>query len=373
MNNRNYSLDALRAIMMLLGIVVHAGITYTSLDVFPVPIKDKDTSLVYDFLIFFIHAFRMPIFFVLSGFFLALLYAKKGLKKTLTNRIYRIVFPFIAAMLLIAPIVKMLVMHYARGKEWADILDSVKTLKIYIHLNMGHLWFLYYLIMIYAICHLIKWIKPKPVMYLYNAIKKRISINAQQYDYETITIFTIFSACFIIPQHRGFIDTSMSFVPDVWILCTYTVYFVFGYMLFSFRDNLTTIFSNWKIHLALAFPFSFLYFFSFLYLSGYSQFGILSVECALLSWLMIFGLMGLFLHKLNHPSTTLSLIGKSSYWIYLTHLPLTILLGGILVAYPIPHFIKFALTVIVTYFVLISTYRLFVAHSFIGHFLNGKK
>lgn len=369
MNNRNYSLDALRAIMMLLGIVVHAGITYTSLDVFPIPIKDNDTSLCYDFVILFIHAFRMPVFFVLSGFFLALLCNKKGIKNTMINRIYRIAFPFIAAMLIIAPIVKMLVMHYARGKEWADILDSVRTLKIYIHLNMGHLWFLYYLMMIYAICLFIIWIKPKPVRYLFSQIQKIISINGKA-DYKTILLFTLFSACFIIPQQKGFIDTSIDFVPDVWILCTYLVNFVFGYMLFSFKDNLVGVFSNWKIHLTIAFLLSFVYFFSFLHAINLT---LISVECTLLSWLMIFGLMGFFLHKLNQPSTTLSLIGKSSYWVYLTHLPLTILLGGILLAYPIPHFIKFTLTVIVTYFVLISTYKLFVAQTFIGHFLNGKK
>lgn len=360
---------------MLLGIVVHVTVTYSTLGIFPQPIKDPTTHIFYDFIVLFIHAFRMPVFFVLSGFFTALLYEKKGVSKTMTNRINRILLPFLAAMLLIAPLVKMLIMHYAKNMRWVEIWDSVKNLTIYINMKTGHLWFLYYLMMVFVICHLIKQLKPSFFIDIYNQVKKIAFANPQN-AYKTILFFSMLSACFIIPQQQGLIDTSICFIPDLLILFTYLVYFIFGYMLFSFRENLEAIFANWQTHLSVASVLAFLYFFTFLYAQNNPSFiwvGLASFLCSLLSWLMIFGLLGLFLYKLSRESKILTFISKSSYWSYLMHLPLTILLGGLFIHYNIPHVVKAVLIMTITYIILIFSYKLLVERTFIGQFLNGKK
>ena len=375
MNNRNYSLDALRAIMMLLRIVVHAAATYTCTKIFPWPIKDTETSFFYDYLVLSIHSFRMPVFFVLSGFFAALLYDKKGTKATLKNRFNRIVLPFIAAMILIAPLTKIVIMHYVKNISWTEILNSITSLQIFITLNTGHLWFLYYLIMIYTIFHMVKIIKPKFSVYMYNQIKKSIYTDDKN-GYKTIVLFSFTSFCFILPQNKGLIDSALHFMPDVFVLLTYLIYFVFGYVLYSRRETLNSIFLGWKKYLLIASIVSLLYFVTFMYSLNTPSFlltAIASCLCSVLSWLMIFGSFGLFLHKLNHPSKTLSLISKSSYWVYLMHLSLTMLFGGILLSYPLPHYIKFILIASATYVILILAYKLFVERTFIGWFLNGKK
>ena len=60
---------------MLLGLVIHSGITYGVLDYGnDWPLRDPNsTHLINDFIVYFIHSFRMPIFFVVAGFFGALL------------------------------------------------------------------------------------------------------------------------------------------------------------------------------------------------------------------------------------------------------------------------------------------------------------
>ena len=62
---RRYDLDALRATAMLLGIVLHAGLSFTP---FPWAVQDERQSSFFWFLFAAIHGFRMPVFFVLSGF-----------------------------------------------------------------------------------------------------------------------------------------------------------------------------------------------------------------------------------------------------------------------------------------------------------------
>ena len=51
------------------------------------------------------HGFRMPLFFLLSGFFTVLLWRRRGLHNLLWHRTRRLLFPFVLAIILIAPTV----------------------------------------------------------------------------------------------------------------------------------------------------------------------------------------------------------------------------------------------------------------------------
>ena len=67
---RYHSLDALRAAMMLLGLVLHSAASYmrTPLEPHgPTTIANNERGIRP--LVFFIHLFRMPVFFVVAGFF----------------------------------------------------------------------------------------------------------------------------------------------------------------------------------------------------------------------------------------------------------------------------------------------------------------
>ena len=74
---RLHALDSLRAIMMMLGIVLHSGVTYLGGEAsngWPLRDPSASSSFIY-WLIAIIHNFRMPIFMVVAGFFAALLLA----------------------------------------------------------------------------------------------------------------------------------------------------------------------------------------------------------------------------------------------------------------------------------------------------------
>jgi glucans biosynthesis protein C len=71
---RYHALDGLRAGMMLLGIVFHAALPYTTLPRWP--FKDSSTHPVFDVLTVFLHIFRVPIFFAMARFFAALLWER---------------------------------------------------------------------------------------------------------------------------------------------------------------------------------------------------------------------------------------------------------------------------------------------------------
>ena len=87
---RYHGLDALRAFAMIMGVVLHASMFY---------VKGIGTELGYELtgrlliptsetlglLFFFIHSWRMPVFFLLAGFFARLMVQRRSTINLLKN------------------------------------------------------------------------------------------------------------------------------------------------------------------------------------------------------------------------------------------------------------------------------------------------
>lgn len=99
--DRRHDLDALRAVAMLLGIVLHASLSFCNV---PWPVEDTQRNDGLGIVFALIHGFRMPVFFVMSGFFTAMLWRKRGLASLLRHRFRRILLPFILGLFTIVPI-----------------------------------------------------------------------------------------------------------------------------------------------------------------------------------------------------------------------------------------------------------------------------
>jgi len=77
-HHRIHALDLLRAVMMLAGVLFHTVISYRVTPSALWTFKDEATTYLADFIVLLIYMSRMPIFFVLAGFFAALLYFRRG-------------------------------------------------------------------------------------------------------------------------------------------------------------------------------------------------------------------------------------------------------------------------------------------------------
>ena len=101
MTERRNDLDALRGVAMTLGIVMHASLAFYQA---PWPVHDTRPSGLLAVVFLAIHGFRMPLFFLLSGFFTMLVYRRRGLGSLLRQRLVRIVVPLVLAMATIGPL-----------------------------------------------------------------------------------------------------------------------------------------------------------------------------------------------------------------------------------------------------------------------------
>jgi fucose 4-O-acetylase-like acetyltransferase len=80
MSQRRTDLDALRGFAMLLGIALHASLSFFAV---PWPVYDTLRSNLLPLFASVVHGFRMPLFFLLSGYFTMLVYRRRGLQSLL--------------------------------------------------------------------------------------------------------------------------------------------------------------------------------------------------------------------------------------------------------------------------------------------------
>lgn len=98
---RLHYFDALRAFAMLLGIGIHAAISFIGS---PWMAMDQQRSEGLRWFNETTHAFRMQLFFLVSGYFTMMLYRRRGLGAMMEQRFQRVVVPMLLALCTIGPL-----------------------------------------------------------------------------------------------------------------------------------------------------------------------------------------------------------------------------------------------------------------------------
>jgi fucose 4-O-acetylase-like acetyltransferase len=107
------------------------------------PFRDAQAHIGFDLLIFGIHLFRMPVFFVMAGFFGALLYCRDGPRGFVHNRARRVLLPLVLFWALVIPLV-VLGFLFALGQAGGDTGLVGRPQGPFLHQPiLAHLWFLY--------------------------------------------------------------------------------------------------------------------------------------------------------------------------------------------------------------------------------------
>lgn len=100
---RRHDLDALRGFAMVLGIGLHASLSFFEMFW---PVQDTVQSPAFAWFFFATHGFRMQLFFLISGYFTMMLFQKRGLRALVLHRVKRIALPLAIGMFTIVPFVE---------------------------------------------------------------------------------------------------------------------------------------------------------------------------------------------------------------------------------------------------------------------------
>lgn len=372
-NERVYALDALRGIMMLLGLVLYAASSYSSKSEWGTwRSKDPDNNFPFLVLVEYIHAFRMPVFFVAAGFFGALLFYKKGPKALLKNRWQRIVLPFIAGVLIIWPLVQTaFIFSIAAFKgvanPYSEVWQSIKSLG-FIPFKMTHLWFLYFLALLALASYLLAMLFNKRTSF--TVAFNNVTLVVLKNLWVRIVALAICYFLMLVWMGTAGIITSLTWIPNFIVLLLYFIFFGLGWMIFK-TDSLQYLKTNSIAQLIAA---------TLLFLaadfipwqnSGW-EYTVKQLLTALSGTLFIFGFIAFFLTYFHSYSRRLSYLMEASYWVYIIHLSIIAFIPGLMAGSGIPVLLKFVITLSVTSVICMITYKYFVRGTFIGMFLNGK-
>jgi glucan biosynthesis protein C len=339
------------------------------------PFKDAHPSAFFDLLVVFIHSFRMPVFFVIAGFFAAFLYITRGANALFRNRAERVALPLAGAWIILFPLV-IVASVFAHARSSVQVAVDPNDLTPGRLLNhLMHLWFLYDLLILYGVALL----AAPVVQRIPQTVRDRL-LDGFSWAVPVLcgpALFSLVTMVTLFPMQEWTFDTSDSFLPPPRILVAYGVFFLFGWLLYHRRMLLPTFsqraWENCTIGLIC--------FGLHVFCAGQAltrgptpALHLLALgSLAAAAWFFIYGFLGLFLRYLEKPIPLARYMADASYWMYLVHLPCTMVLPALLSNLPMPAFVKFSVVLGTTLSLTVVTYHYWVRATLIGQVLNGRR
>jgi glucan biosynthesis protein C len=386
--NRFFALDALRASILLMGVVFHSMLAYVMLPG-TWAIGTHHTNMSMWWLVHYLHDFRMELFFLLSGFYACLVIQKRGAASFLRNRAIRIALVFT---LLLYPMKLLVAVPWNSGllkTGWMKMpsdaanIDLTRlaidqfVLETWPNIDMVHLWFLYYLAWILAIFVMLRWLIMKFTLADFLQLKMKWGF----YKLLSSILAPLYIALILSPvlasTPRYYLDSPhSSFLLDPAALLIYGFFFFLGWWLRKCSDLLDFFAERWKILISLSVIASSLAFLCELQLltrGGSSQLmWMASIANAFTLSLAVLGWIGFFVSVFNRPSPIARYLADSSYWVYLIHLPIIIALQ-VLVSDWSSVVAKVFFINAVTFAITLLSYQWLVRYTWIGRLLNGQR
>lgn len=370
--------------MMLLGLVLHSALTYNVVNHEEAwSLKDPEsTSIATDSIVFLIHFFRMPVFFLVAGFFGSMLFYERKPIQMLKNRISRIAYPFIVFLIILWPTIiftfRFTEAVFTGSKNpFIKATESLSTVSDFLPTTTFHLWFLYYLLLITFVSFLLALILKKT-----NKTTHKITSSFNWIIQKPILRILFFSGItFLLYVFMGtsMVEVSVYLTPDFKTFLFHFFFYIIGWVLFKSKHLLDSIMKYDWISFILAIIIATTQglitqnWNSETMMTQYLNSELIMLSNALIVWLFTFGIIGLFIRYGSNHSIKMRYISDSSYWVYLIHLPLTAIIPSLVWKLPFPAIIKFIIVLCLTTFICFTTYHFLVRNTFIGKFLNGRK
>lgn len=385
-SERLHALDALRGGALLLGIVLHATLSFVPASPRFWFIQDAHTSLALGLLSFTIHVFRMTTFLLMAGFFARMSFHRRGTWGFVRDRLQRIGLPLIIGWPIIFTSMSLIVIwasHFPNAgwsRSWPPVLPNFP---------LTHLWFIYVLLELYVAMLLLRgaivWLDKAGT---WRTVLDRLFAGIMRNPLTPLVLAIPIGIAFSLDQRwvnaMGVRTPDQSLITNAQAWIGFGTAFGVGWLLHRQIDLLRLLERRWLPHLLLAVVLILLSF----VLSGVMSsapgapklpfsFATLRLVSVVLYapaiWISMFAAIGLALRFMSGFSPTWRYLADASYWLYLIHLPIVMALQVALSQLDWPGLIKFAVILVVAIPPMLASYHLLVRFTFIGAVLNGRR
>jgi glucan biosynthesis protein C len=385
---RLHALDAIRCIALLLGVVLHATMSFTpGLTQFGFPIIDEYQTEVLGLTFFVIHIFRMATFFLIAGFFAHLVFHRKGARVFLADRRRRILYPLLIWWfpVMIALMVPMIWGLLKQGLNPEEVEPPPPPYESLLPFHLTHLWFLYLLLWLYGLSIAGRYLLTK--MQNADSIKQGVDVvlakTLQSFLAPFILAIPIAILLALIPEWHwwaGIPTPDYSLDPNPYSLAIYLYIFGLGWILDRQRHLLKIVQQRWVLNMVIGLVACL----SCLLIAGWRSAALQDVaytpmvypyaaiySIATLSLTLSF--VGAGMAFFSKENKVMRYLADASYWIYVWHLPLVFFFAVMLMDVHLHWIVKFPVILILTLIPLVITYDLFVRSTFLGKMMNGKR
>lgn len=382
---RLHALDAVRGFALLLGIVLHATMSFL-----PAPsrvwiIQDSHPSITLGVLFFAIHVFRMTTFFLIAGFFAHLSFHRRGVWGFVKDRLQRIALPLLIGWPILFTAMAMVVSWAAGFPNGGPLPGPPRWPPVLPRFPLTHLWFLYVLLEFYVAVLVLRtgvvWLDP------HGRIRARVDglIDLVMHSRlaPAILAVPIGIALCLDPTWVAWFGVrtpDSSLVTNLQAVIGFGTAFGFGWLLHRQVDLIRLLERRWLLNSVLAVVLIAASFFLAVIIVrwppqiGYDPVRLAGAICyALAIWTTTFAAIGLALRFLSGFSPVRRYLADASYWLYLIHLPILMALQVAVSNLDWPWPIKFGGILLVALPLMFASYQLLVRYSFIGAVLNGRR
>ncbi len=368
---RFHYMDNLRALAMLSGVVFHAALAYSPLLHPYFPTADRGSSPGVDVCIWFLHLFRMPLFFVVAGFFAAMLLRKRGMGGMFLNRLRRIALPLV----IFCPLV-IAAMSYSTLQAAATVQNPSPVLAMIQQFSLmanppvqppvtGHLWFLYYLLFFYVLIWVAKSLELGKLGNFARGLKPGWLLAL-------LPLLLVPGLASVTAPHPA----PESLFPQFWAFGFYGPFFAFGYLLFGHESMIERFrrFAPWLLLASLGLYGAFWHLLKQQAPAAADPSATLliaAIEACISVWMTcVFLVAGRSLF--NRGSHLLRYLSDSSYWVYLIHLPVLFAIQYRLMDMQLWWGAKFAISVVATFALCLLSYHALVRRTVLGKLLGAQ-
>ncbi|HVK80179.1 MAG TPA: acyltransferase family protein [Verrucomicrobiae bacterium] len=381
---RLHALDAVRGGALMLGVLFHACLPFLLGPQLWIVREEASAELTATF--FVLHVFRMTVFFLLAGFFARMLQQRLGVGGFAVNRLKRIAMPLamfwpIAFASIVAVLIWVSIRANGGQAPAGEPPPSPFTLDAW---PLTHLWFLYVLLFFYAGALALRGLVV--LMDRSGALRARIVDPVVRIIAGPVGPMALglpaFAAFYFDPAWLmwfGIPTPDTGLIPIATAMICYGVAFGFGWLV----NRQLSILENWAKH----------------WFSNLSLGVLCSVVClmmigvtpvltptaagfekmlyaalyALGVWGWTLGLIGAAVRFVPRENEAVRYIADASYWIYIVHLPLLLVLQAAVQPLDLPWFAKYPMVVGISFGIMFVSYELLVRYSWLGAILNGRK
>ncbi|MGJ5178836.1 acyltransferase family protein [Bradyrhizobium oligotrophicum] len=389
-SERLHALDAVRAYALLLGIVLHAAMSFLPTPVRFWFIEDSHPSQLLGLLTFAIHVFRMTTFFLMAGLFARMSLHRRGAPGFVGDRLLRIALPLLIGWpLVFAPMV-VVVMWASQFPHGGPVPGMTGWPPALPRFPLAHLWFLYMLIELYAAALLLRWVVTAidGDGRLRAAADRLFAAVMRSRLAPAILALPILIALSLDPHWVGFIGVrtpDQSLVTNLQAWIGFGAAFAVGWLLHRQIALLRVLEQCWLLNTGVAIGLIIVSFALALTVSLVSArvwaapFDLATIRLlgavsyAFAIWTATFAAVGLALRFMAGFSRTRRYLADASYWVYLIHMPVVMALQLAVSQLDWPWPAKFATILAVALPVMLASYHWLVRGTIIGRLLNGRR